>query len=73
MLRILRKWFSPSYKNIDQFEYSPSGFQKAKRWAKGQPHPFLNNLSLWDHVHNNWIDSEHKLHQINKNKKEKHG
>jgi len=66
MLRILRKWFTPRYNNISKFEYSPSGFQKAMRWAKGQPHPFLNNLSLWDYVHNNWMDSEHKLHEINK-------
>ena len=56
MFRLLRKWFGASK------------FHKAKRWAKSQPHPFLNNLSLWDYVHNNWIDPEHKLHQINKKK-----
>ena len=52
MFRLLRKWFTPSYKEIQKFEYSPSGFEKAKRWAKGQPHP----------------DSEHKLNEINKAK-----
>lgn len=66
MLRLLRKWFTPKYKAITKFEYSPSGFQKAKRWAKAQPHPFLNNLSLWDYVDSGFIDSEYKLNEINK-------
>ena len=68
MFRLLRKWFTPNYKNIHKFEYSPSGFQKAKRWAKGQPHPFLINLTLWDYVDSGFIDSEYKLHEINKAK-----
>ena len=70
MFKVLRKWFTPSYKNIKRFEYSPEGFQKAKRWAKAQPHPFLINLTLWDYVDNGWIDSEYKLHEINKIKEE---
>ena len=70
MLRLLRKWFTPTYKEIPEFEWSPSGFNKAKRWAKAQPHPEVPRLSLWDYVDSGWIDSEYKLHQINKIKKE---
>jgi hypothetical protein len=70
MLRVLRRLFTPKYKNINKFDYSPEGFQKAKRWAKVQPHPFLINLTLWDYVDTGWIDSEHKLHEINKIKEE---
>mgnify|MGYP006906402832 FL=1 len=68
MFRLLRKWFTPSYKDIQKFEYSPRGFEKAKRWAKGQPHPEVEHLSLWSYVDKNWIDSEHKLTEINKAK-----
>jgi len=71
MFKVLRRWFTPSYKNINKFDYSPEGFQKAKRWAKAQPHPFLINLTLWDYVDGGWIDSEYKLHEINKIKQEK--
>ena len=28
-------------------------------------------MSLWDYVSNNWIDSEYKLHEINKRRVEK--
>lgn len=66
MFRLLEKWFAPKYKGISKFEYSPTGFQKARRWAKGQPHPFLINLSLWDYVDNGFYDSEYKLNEINK-------
>ena len=70
MFRLIRKWFTPSYKNIQQFEYSSIGFEKAKRWAKGQPHPEVYSLSLWDFIDSNWNDSEYKLHEINKIKKQ---
>jgi len=70
MIRFLRKLFTPSYKSINKFEYSPRGFTQAKNWAKAQPHPYLNNLTLWDYVHSGWIDSEYKLHEINKYKNE---
>lgn len=68
MLRVLRRWFTPKYKDINEFYYSPEGFKKAKRWAKGQSHPFLINLTLWDYVNNSWDNSEDKLHKINKYK-----
>ncbi len=68
MFRLIRRWFTPSYTNLVKFEYSPKGFQKAKRWAKVRPHPFLINLNLWDYVNSEFIDSEHKLAEINKRK-----
>ena len=70
MLRLLRSWFKPKYKNIKEFEYSAKGFTQAKRWAKTQPHPFLINLTLWDYVDNAFINSEYKLYEINKSKEE---
>ena len=72
MLRLIRSWFTPTYKDIEQFEWSSNGFKKAKRWAKTQPHPEMpdnSGLTLWDFVKGDWLDSEHKLHQINKIKK----
>lgn len=70
MFRLIRKWFTPSYKSIHKFPYSPSGFEKARRWAKSQPHPEVPRLSLWDFVDNNWMDSEYKLNEINKIKEQ---
>ena len=38
------------------------------------PHPKFPDhprMSLWDYVSNNWIDSEYKLHEINKRRVEK--
>ena len=70
MIRFLRKLFTPRHKHINEFEYSPKGFTQAKKWAKAQPHPYLINGSLWDYVHSGWIDSEYKLHEINKYKNE---
>ena len=67
MLKLIRKarsWFQPKHKG--PFEYSAEGFTKAKRWAKNQPHPYIKNQSLWSFVDSGWIDSEHKLHEINK-------
>ena len=51
------------------FGWSPEEFNKARRWAKNQPHlkfPSHPSYSLWDYVKANWIDSEWKLHEINK-------
>lgn len=53
------------------FEWTPEDFTKARRWAKNQDHPHFPGhprLSLWDHVNSNFIDSEYKLHEINKRK-----
>jgi hypothetical protein len=67
LIKKIRNWFLPNHEG--PFEYSPIGFIKAKRWSKNQPHPKFpdhTRYSLWDYVNNNWIDSEYKLHEINK-------
>ena len=72
----IRNWirglFLPEHKG--PFGWSPEEFKKARRWAKNQPHPRFPDhprMSLWDYVSNNWIDSEYKLHEINKRRVEK--
>ena len=70
MIKLIRKvksWFQAKHEG--EFPYSPEGFVKARRWAKNQPHPKLPDhpsQSLWNYVESNWIDSEYKLHEINK-------
>jgi hypothetical protein len=64
LIRKVKSWFLPVHDG--EFPYSPEGFVKAKRWAKNQPHPYIKNQSLWSFVDSGWIDSEHKLHEINK-------
>jgi len=72
LIRKIKNWFLPKHEG--EFKYSPEGFVKAMRWSKNQLHPKFPNhprLSLWDYVNNNWIDSEFKLHEINKVKTNK--
>jgi len=72
LIKKIRGWFL--LKHEGPFEYSPEGFVKAKRWAKTQPHPKFPLAvahSLWGYVNCNWIDSEYKLHEINKVKTKK--
>ena len=73
---LFRNWirglFTPEYE--EPFGWSPEDFNKARRWARNQPHPKFPDhprMSLWDYVSNNWIDSEYKLHEINKRRVEK--
>ena len=65
----IRSWFLPKHEGT--FGWSPEEFVKARRWAKTQPHPSVPQLSLWDFVSSNWIDSEYKLNEINKVKTNK--
>ncbi len=46
LIRLIKSWFLPKHKGA--FEYSPTGFKKAKRWAKNQPHP---NLQITHQFH----------------------
>ena len=72
LIKKIRGWFIQNHEGA--FEYSVTGFAKAKRWAKTQPHPndyASSSQSLWSYVNGNWIDSEYKLHEINKVKTNK--
>ena len=72
LIKKIRGWFLRKHEG--EFEYSPEGFVKAKRWAKTQLHPndqATYSQSLWSYVNGNWIDSEYKLHEINKVKTNK--
>jgi|TARA_Y100000389_G_scaffold87099_1_gene83706 hypothetical protein len=64
LYRKIRNWFLPKHEG--PFGWSPEEFQKARRWAKSHPHPTVPQLSLWDFVNSNHIDSEYKLNEINK-------
>lgn len=67
LLKKIKNWFLPVYEGA--FGWSPEEFKKARRWSKNQPHPKFPDhprMSLWDFVDNNFIDSEMKLHEINK-------
>ena len=71
MLKKIKNWLFPNFPE-GEFHYSTEGFELAKRWAKRQPHPRMPDhprLTLWDHVKSNWMESEHKLHEINKMKR----
>ena len=40
-------------------------FEVGKKWAKGQPHPFLKNKTLWDLCYDR-IDSVNTIDNLNK-------
>tara|TARA_R100000697_G_scaffold118100_1_gene140347 strand:- start:22 stop:261 length:240 start_codon:yes stop_codon:yes gene_type:complete len=72
LLKKIKNWFFPYHEG--PFGWSPEEFKKARRWSKNQPHPKFPDhprMSLWDYVDNNFIDSEYKLHEINKVKTKK--
>jgi len=40
-------------------------FQRAKAWAKTQPHPSNPKLTYWDYIYSNRVDSVDVLMQVN--------
>ena len=64
-MRFLRSLFVKKPKA--PFPYSVKGFRDARRWAMSQPHPYVPELSLWDHAKTiAGPESAIKLHVINK-------
>lgn len=51
-------------KKPNSFKWTVKDFETAKFWAKGQPHPYSKNMTLWDYVNNNWSDSVEILNNI---------
>lgn len=45
--------------------WSVEDFQRAKAWAKTQPHPNNPRLSYWDYIYSNRVDSTDVLMQVN--------
>jgi hypothetical protein len=31
--------------------WTPEDYEMGKKWAKSQPHPYLKNKTLWEHVY----------------------
>lgn len=52
-------------KPTQKLTWSHEDYMKGERWAKGQPHPFLKNKTLWDFCYDK-IESAHTIHNINK-------
>jgi hypothetical protein len=45
--------------------YNVKDYKMGKRWAKSQPHPYLKNKTLWEHVYDK-RESTYTLDNINK-------
>lgn len=45
--------------------WSVKDFNRAKFWAKGQPHPNDKNKTLWGYLNQPWKDSTEILHEVN--------
>jgi len=69
MIRIIRSWFTKN--PTREYRWCPKDFESAKKWAKSQPHPHQINLSLWDYVSSDRLESEEKLSIINQFVREK--
>lgn len=54
---------------VGEFPPTQRGFTSAKKWAKAQPHPYSENLSLWESLYSTIDDGWYVLHQINRYKK----
>ena len=59
----VRGWFvkQPTKK----LTYNVHDYEMGKRWAKSQPHPYLKNKTLWEHVYDS-RESTYTLDNINK-------
>lgn len=67
LIKKIRSWFLPEHNG--PYGWSAKEFQSARRWAKTQPHPKypLHSVhSLWSYVNRRGVESEYKLHEINK-------
>jgi hypothetical protein len=59
----VRSWFvkQPTKK----LTYNVEDYKMGKKWAKSQPHPYLKNKTLWEHVYDK-RESTYTLDNINK-------
>ncbi len=45
----VRGWFAK--KPTKKLTYKVEDYNMGMRWAKSQPHPYLENKTLWEHVY----------------------
>jgi len=63
----LISFFTPTPKG--EFPATPKGFTAAKNWAQNQPHPYSENLTLWESIYTTNDDGWYVLQRINRHKK----
>ena len=49
---------------MPNFNYNAKDFEEAKNWALSQPHPEVENLTLWDYFSGMENDSTMLLHMV---------
>jgi hypothetical protein len=59
----VRGWFAKQ--PTKKLTYNVEDYKMGKRWAKSQPHPYLKNKTLWEHVYDK-RESTYTLDNINK-------
>lgn len=59
----IRGWFAN--KPTKKLTYTVRDFEMGKKWALSQPHPYLKNKTLWEHVYDR-RESTYTLDNINK-------
>jgi hypothetical protein len=59
----VRGWFAKQ--PTKKLTYNVEDYKMGKRWAKSQPHPYLKDKTLWEHVYDK-RESTYTLDNINK-------
>ena len=59
----VRSWFAKQ--PTKKLTYNVEDYKMGKKWAKSQPHPYLKNKTLWEHVYDK-RESTYTLDNINK-------
>lgn len=59
----VRSWFAKQ--PTKKLTYNIEDYKMGKRWAKSQPHPYLKDKTLWEHVYDR-RESTYTLDNINK-------
>lgn len=52
-------------KPMKKLTYNVNDYEMGRKWALSQPHPYLKDKTLWEHVYDN-RESTYTLDNINK-------
>jgi len=52
-------------KPSSKLTWTVKDYEKGRNWAKTQPHPFIENKTLWDLCYDK-VDSANTIHNLNK-------